>query len=142
MSDYKTRYSSLVTVRKVQAAVDQALDKLIQNGHGRKETYGAGWQKVNLNEIVERFAPGSTPQPVGGKVEFYNPGSPVKVVVDVGGGYCRLQKMPKTTKKAQYLDINGQDAHNYKTPDGKTKGRTHAEYLKITHFLLKKKGEA
>ncbi len=142
MSDYKTRYSSLVTMRKVQAAVDKALDKLIKSGHTRKETYGQGWQKVNLNEIVERFAPGSTPRPVGGKVEFYNPGSPVKVVVDVGGGYCRLQKMPQTTRKAQYLDINGNDAHNYKTPDGKTKGRTHAEYLQVTHFLLKKKGES
>ena len=94
MSDYKTRYSSLVTMRKVQAAVDKALDKLIKSGHTRKEAYGQGWQKVNLNEIVERFAPGSTPRPVGGKVEFYNP------------------------------------------------GWTHAEYLQVTHFLLKKKGES
>ncbi len=128
-------------MRKVQAAVDKALDKLIKSGRARKETYGQGWQKVNLNEIVERFAPGSTPRPVGGKVEFYNPGSSVKVVMDVGGGYCRLQKMPQTTRKAQYLDINGNNPNNYITPEGKQKGRSRAERKRVTHFLLKKKGE-
>lgn len=112
MSDYKTRYSSLVTIRKLQAAVDRALDEKIKQGQWRKTTYGQNWLKVNLNEIVERFAPESTPIAHEGKIDFYNPGAPVKVVVDVGGGYCRLQKMPQTTRSPQYLDVNGNDAYN------------------------------
>ena len=140
MSD-KERYSSMVTERKKASSEDKVLAKKILQGHIRKEMFGHNWQKVNLNDVVAKFAPGSIPISFNGKIEWHNPGSSIKVVADIGGGYCRLEKYPKTTTHTQYLDINGKDAFNYTTPDGKTKGRTHEEYLQRTHFLIKKKGE-
>lgn len=141
MNDSKYRYSSHVSARKQQALTDAVLDRIIKAGHLRKEKYHQNWQSVNLNEIVDKFAPGSTPYDQGGKVVFHKPGGDVAVVVDVGGGYCRLQKMPQTTRHAQYLDINGHDPNNVRTPNGKQRGRTKEEKQAATHFLVKKREE-
>lgn len=140
MNDSKYHYSSHVADRKQQALTDAALDRIIKAGHDRKERYHQNWQSVNLNDLVEKFARGSIPYDQGGKVVFHNPGGNVAVIVDVGGGYCRLQKIPQTTRHAQYLDIDGHDPNNIRTPNGKQRGRSKEEKQAATHFLVKKRG--
>ena len=48
--------------------------------------------------------------------------------------------MSVNSKTPRYLDINGNDAHNI-TINGKTRGRTNAEYRAATHFIIKKRGK-
>lgn len=55
------------------------------------------------------------------------------------GGYCRLEdftKYDKKTKKSFYLDINGNDARNYKDEKGKQHGHGKAKFNEDTHFRI------
>jgi len=69
----------------------------------RERKFNERWKqhKVNLNELVERYAPGATPKIKGVKAVFE--GKDYKVIVDLPSGYAKVQE--KATKK--WLNMMG-----------------------------------
>lgn len=140
----KEMYSDNVAKQKAAAQADKRLAQKITEGKRRASDYKQNWQSVDINEIVAKFAPNATPSfspDNGNKVYYQTPGSPIRVVADLGGGYCRIEDWSAGGHKPQCLDINGNNGHNYKDKNGKTHGRSHAEYNQATHFRIKKPGE-
>jgi hypothetical protein len=138
MSDAKTDYSDAVSSQKDAATRDSVIADLIQQGYARKAEYGAQWDIVDINDVVAVVAPGAKPIVAGGKIIYYSSDGTKAVVADVSG-YLRVQDMTKKTKKRQYLDQYGKDAHNIKDKNGKSRGRTKGEYQKETHYMIKKR---
>lgn len=140
----KQMYSKKVAQQKTAAQTDANLAQKILEGQRRAADFKQNWQSVDLNAIVEKFAPGSTPTVSpdnGNKVYYQTPGSPIRVVADLGGGYCRIEDWSSGGRKPQCLDINGNNGHNYVDEHGKTHGRSHADYNQATHYRIKKPGE-
>ncbi len=140
MSDSKSQYSSGAAGQRALAQLDSELKAKLDRASSRAEKFHANWQAVNLNDFVERFAPGSTAQISGSKIIFHSPGSDLRVVCDVRGGYCRLQDLSKSGKRT-YLDVNGNDANNKTSSSGKKTGRNQSEYNEATHFRIMKREE-
>ncbi|MCR5719028.1 MAG: hypothetical protein K6F84_00545 [Lachnospiraceae bacterium] len=138
MSDAKTDYSDEVKKQKDAALIDSVIADLIQQGYARKAEYGADWEIVDINEVVAVVAPGAKPVVVGGKIIYYSADGTKAVVADVSG-YLRVQDLTKKTRKRQYLDKYGNDAHNVKGSNGKMRGRTKDEYQQATHYIIKKR---
>ena len=140
MSDSKYKYSSGVATQKALAQLDTELARKLDRAADRAARYHANWQPVNLNDFVDQFAPESEPKVDGSKIIFQSPGSHLRIVCDVRGGYCRLQDLSNTTSRC-YLDINGHDVNLKTLPNGKKTGRKKPEYNEITHFRIVKRGE-
>ena len=138
MSDAKTDYSNAVNTQKDAATRDSLIADLIQQGYARKAEYGAAWDEVDINDVVSVVAPGAKPVIEGGKIIYYSADGTKAVVADVSG-YLRVQDLTKKTKKRQYLDQYGNDDHNVKDSNGKSRGRTKDEFQKATHYMIKKK---
>ena len=137
--DYKSGYTNGVDERKRQSEADANLADKIQGGKNRSLEHGGNWQEVDIDDVVKKFAPGSTPEHKGGKIVYTNAEGTVAVVADVGGGYLRIQDLTAKTGKLQYLDLDGKDAHNYTDAKGKQHGRSRAQYNAATHFKIKKR---
>lgn len=140
----KKLYSDSVAKQKTATSTDAELGKKIKEGQARSAQYKANWQSVDLNELVDRFAPGSIPSISpnnGNKVYYQIPGVPIRIVADLGGGYCRIEDWSSGAKRPQCLNLDGTNGHNYTDEHGKTHGRRHAEYNQATHFRIKKEGE-
>ncbi|MCR4664889.1 MAG: hypothetical protein K5660_05940 [Paludibacteraceae bacterium] len=140
MSDSKTKYSSGVAAQKALAQLDEELRRKLDRAAGRAAQYHQNWQTINLNDFVDKFAPGSGAQIDGAKIVFHTPGSDIKVVCDIRGGYCRLQDTTIRSKRC-YLDINGNVLGNKTLPNGKQTGRSQSEYNMMTHFRILKREE-
>ena len=140
MSDAKTEYSNGVTKRKDLAQMDLELAGKIQDGYNRKQEYGSGWDSVNINDVVNEIAPGSTPVYGGGKIIYYNADKSMAVVADVSG-YLRVEDLSQGTKHRRYLDRHGKDAYNYIDERGKKRGRSKKEFRRVTHYIIKKREE-
>ena len=141
MSDYKGAYSAAVLSSKNEA-LNEGMEELydnIQKGKSRAQQHGENWETVDLDVVVNRIAPDSEPIRERGKIYFYNKDRTMAVVADIGGGYLRVLDLTKDTKHKQYLDQYGHDAHNYIDGQGKTHGRSKAEYNRCTHYKIKKK---
>lgn len=138
MSDAKTDYSDAVSAQKDAATRDSTIADLIQQGYARKAEYGAGWDIVDINDVVSVVAPGAKPVVVGGKIIYYSADGTKAVVADVSG-YLRVQDLTKKTRKRQYLDQFGNDAHNVIDGNGKKRGRSKSEFQKATHYMIKKR---
>ncbi len=141
MSDYKDSYSAGVALSKAEAAKEgmKELYDNIQKGKSRAQQYGENWETVDLNVVVERLAPGSEPVRERGKLYFYNKEHTMAVVADIGGGYLRVLDLTKNTKRKQYLDQYGHDAHNYIDEHGKKHGRSNKDFNRCTHYKIKKR---
>jgi hypothetical protein len=140
MADAKTDYSDGVMEQKNNAKVDLELAKKIKGGYARKEKYGVGWAKVNFNELIERLTPGTKGQASMGKIIYVNQESGIAIVADVSG-YVRVEDISRKTKGSQYLDIYGNDVHNFVDEKGKQHGRSKAEFNRLTHYIIKKREE-
>lgn len=138
MSDAKTDYSDAVSAQKDAATRDSMIADLIQQGYARKAEYGAGWDTVDINDVVSVVAPGAKPVVEGGKIIYYSADGTKAVVADVSG-YLRVQDLTKKTRKRQYLDQFGNDAHNVVDSNGKRRGRSKSEFQKATHYMIKKR---
>lgn len=138
MSDAKTDYSDAVSAQKDAATRDSMIADLIQQGYARKAEYGAGWDTVDINDVVSVVAPGAKPVVVGGKIIYYSADGTKAVVADVSG-YLRVLDLTKKTRKRQYLDQFGNDAHNVIDGNGKKRGRSKSEFQKATHYMIKKR---
>lgn len=138
--DSKHDYSSNVSAMKQIADIDPQLAKELNKGSERAKKYHSNWKSVNINEVVDRFAPESTAYQKGGKIVFENKDHTIAVVADAAGGYLRIQDLTVKTKRALYLTLDGKDGHNV-TVNGKTRGRTKEDYEVATHFRIKKREE-
>jgi len=141
MSDSKGKYSSSAASQRALAQLDAELKRKLDRASARTAKYHSNWQTVNLNDFVDKFALGSTAELHGGKIYFQTPGSKLRVVCDVQGGYCRLQDTSIKNPSHSYLDINGNNANNEILPSGKQIGRKKPEYNKVTHFRILKREE-
>lgn len=140
----KQRYSANVSQQKAAAKADKKLAREILEGQRRAADFKQNWQSVDLNEVVEKFAPGSVPHVSpknGNKVYYQAPGSPIRITADLGGGYCRIEDTSAGTSKGLHLNLDGTNGHNYKDEQGKTHGRSRADYNQATHYRIKKPGE-
>lgn len=85
---------------------------------------------MDINEFVARIAPNSIPVLQNRKIIFYNDDMSLAVVADISGS-CRLQQDPlhRISKSDNYLDLFGNDAHNYADERGKQHGRSKSDYI-------------
>ena len=135
--DAKTGYSTMVTGAKNAATTNEELNKKITAGQKRKAIHGANWTPVNINTIIDRFAPGATPELVNGKVKYVSTDGRYEVVADIGGGYLRIYDHQKGCHVVAY----GNDIRNYIDDNGKQHGRSPSKQKVLTHFRILKKEE-
>ncbi len=135
--DAKTVHRILAANRREAAKHDQELSALIQRGKERAAKYKENWPAIEFNAFIARFAPNPTRTQIRGKIYYHSPGSDLIVMVDVGGWYFRLYSV----KEKMYLGVDGKNAYNYITERGTQAGRSHKEWLAMTHFRIKKTGE-
>ncbi len=140
MSDSKSQYTSGSAGQKALAQLDATLKKKLDSASARAARFHANWQPVNLNDFIDRFAPGSTAQRSGSKIIFQTEGSNLQVVCDVAAGSCRLKDATIHSRRC-YLDINGNVPGNKILPCGKQTGRPMEEYNAMTHFRILKREE-
>ena len=135
--DAKTGYSNSVAVSKSNSDSDQKLAEKIQGGETRKGTYQSNWQRVDINDVVDKFAPGATPVQNNGKIEFRSQDGKYTVVADTGGGYLRIYD----NEAKMYVGLAGENLHNEQDDCGKWHGRSKSDFRAKTHFKIKKRGE-
>lgn len=121
MADAKTPYSTVsnyyITTTVPSSSIDQGR---YNRSKERERKYNDNWskQKVNINEIVDKFAPGCTGVVDGVKYVFE--GKKYSVVADMASGYLRI----KDNYSGKYLKLDG-------TPGNREE----------THFKIKKREE-
>lgn len=129
MPDVKSDYSTTASRIKKSSESNKALDKKLKGGKKRTEKYGANWESVSLNDLVNKVAPGATSYESGGKIIFSNGGRYI-IVTDVAGGYCRIQ------------DLNDRSSNPYVTQDFKSYNDLPVDdRQRLTHYRIKKRGE-
>lgn len=135
--DAKTGYSTMVKGSKKAAATNDELNKKIKAGLRRKEEYDSNWASVNINTIIDRFAPGVVPTVKKGKVSYTSSDGRYEVIADIGGGYLRIYDHQQKC----YVDAYGNDVRNYTDKKGKRHGRNKSKQMSLTHFRILKREE-
>lgn len=103
MADSKSRYSTNAAKASLMAKKSTAMAKKQHGSDIRVNKYRSGWATVDINEIVDKYAPGSKPYVNGGKIIYHNNDGNYSVVADSFHGYLRIQN----AKTKKYLDIDG-----------------------------------
>lgn len=135
--DAKRKYTRLVEQVKKNLDKDEILLNKIKERNRHQEKYKEFWQKINLDEIVAKFAPNSAPIiNENGKIIFRTPDSNIQVVAEATIGSARIQALSITGSR-EYLDLKGNRMNNI-TENGKTRGLSKKEYEQKTHFRIKK----
>ena len=125
MADSKSMYSTNATKLKKQSESSKALSKIRNKAEKRSHTWRESWEKVNLNDVVNKFTPGAVPYADGGKFIYSN--SRYRIIADTYGGYLRIED--KTLKgKSRYITIEGQSY--YSLPKSSREQKTHYYILK------------
>ena len=134
----KGLYHNEVVKQKLAALMDSELKGKINDGRGRSEKHKESWQKININDFIDRFTPDPTVEVDGNKISWTGKDGKYKITADIGGGYCRLEDYQHwlKTHNHHYLDINGKDVRNYKDERGKQHGRPSKEQEALTHFKI------
>ena len=136
--DAKRKYTRLVEKVKENIDRDSILMKQIKERNRHQEKNKDLWEKVNLDEVVAKFAPNSEPIiNENGKIIFRTPGSNIQVVAEATIGCVRIQDLSINGKR-KYLDLKGNLVNNI-TENGKTRGLTKDEYELRTHFRIKRR---
>lgn len=104
MTDAKSPYSEASSgfVNK-DAPNLEAAKKIYEASKKREEKYNEEWKKnpVNINEIVDKFAPNSVGEKVKGK--FIYRGDRYNVIADMAAGYLRIYD----TELKRYVKLDG-----------------------------------
>lgn len=135
--DAKTGYSTIVKGAKKAAEDSEELNKRVIAGQNRKEKYVSNWSEVNINSIVDRFAPETSPEIDNGKVVYSSSDGRYKIIADIGGGYLRIYDSIMEC----YVDAYGNDVRNYVDENGKQHGCNHSKQMALTHFRILKREE-
>jgi hypothetical protein len=102
-------------------------------GAARASKYSNEWQNASLSEVIQLYAPNALGVKTStGKTTYFNAETRITIVADEGGNYFRIQNN-NTIGKRSYLSLDGTNPTN-KVENGKTSGRTQAEYNQLTHF--------
>ena len=129
MADSKGKYSINAKKNNILAEKNKQLSKIKHQSLKRKQLHEQDWEKVDLNEIVEKFAPNSKPYTINGKL-VYNNGGRYSVIADLYSGYLRIRdNQIKGDKK--YISLDGTSYYDFKLKDREKK----------THFKIKKRKE-
>lgn len=124
--------------RKAEALGDRKLREAIERGEQRRKKYGKNWQSVDFDEFAAKFASGAQPICEAGKIYFQSPGSAIRILADVGGGYCRLEDT-SIKGRERFLGIDGKPLpHNIVGPTGKQRGMPPEMRKALTHFTIRK----
>lgn len=118
MADNKSDYSSAASSAR-NSEKDMNQIRAYEKSRERHEKHVVNWSKnkVNLNEIVDKYAPGSKGKADGIKMIFY--GKDYNVVTDLVSGYVRVYD----NNNKGYINLNDE-------PDRDNKN---------THFQIKKR---
>ena len=105
----------------------------VNNGATRAAKYSSEWGDASLNEAINRFTPNVEPVTTPkGKIIYNNSETGISVVYDKYGNYFRIEDTARPRGR-NYLDIYGNDMNN-EIVNGKTRGRSTADYQRVTHF--------
>lgn len=129
MADSKTSYTTTVSKVKKVSESSKVLSGKLSGGQFRASKYKDSWPSVNINEVVNKFAPGASSYENGGKIMFYN-GGRYKIVADVAGGYLRIQDM--NYKGTIYVTTDGKHSWDFKNKK---------EFEKNSHYRILKREE-
>ena len=136
--DNKDKYSASVTAQNVLSNQDEHLRERIEKAHKRKVEHWDNWQAVDINEVIQRFAPDAVPETKGVKVNWHSPTTGLTVVADVSG-YLRIQDMNPGPYKKTYLDINGNHITDLPVRPGETPEQYKDRQMRISHFQILKR---
>lgn len=129
MGDSKSQYTTNVNKVKKAAEHSKAINKKLIEGQSRAAKFKSNWQNVNINDVVEQYAPGATHYESNGKIIFSNGGRYV-IVTDVAGGYLRIQDT--SLLGTVYVTIDGRYQKDFKSIK---------EFNKHSHYrILKREG--
>lgn len=109
MSDYKSPYSEASSLFIDDANASQTALAISRSSKRREEKHNDEWlkNKVSLNDVCDRFAPGDRGHEEKGKYIFE--GDRYNVVADMSAGYLRI--WDKTL--CSYVTLDGlPDRHN------------------------------
>lgn len=86
-----------------------------------------------MQEAIDKFAPNVEPVVTSkGKFIYNNQETGISVAYDKNGNYFRIEDTTRPRGR-NYLDIDGNDMNN-EVVNGKTRGRSRADYQRVTHF--------
>lgn len=125
MSDYKGGYSTNASKMKMKSESNKRLGKIRSNANWRSKNWQKSWQKVNLNDVVNKFTPGVKPYNNGGKLIYSN--NRYRVVADTFGGYLRIEDK-HLSGKTRYITIDGKPYNSL--PKSSRERLTHYYILK------------
>lgn len=125
MSDYKGGYSTNASKMKMKSESSKTYSLIRKSAEDRSRRWGNTWEKVNLNDIVNKFAPGSIPFNMGGK--FIYDGERYIILADTYGGYLRIKDKTIAGDK-NYITLDGKSY--YKLPKSTREQQTHYYILK------------
>ena len=104
-----------------------------KGGAARVARYSSEWGNTSLKCVINRFAPSSKGVKTStGKTVYKNKETGIQVVADDAENYFRIENTNLTGKR-KYLDLDGNIPNN-KVVNGRTSGRSKAEYNQVTHF--------
>ena len=103
--DYKTKYSDKSKEYVEKDVVNNEIDsRRYYRSKLRESKYGKNWEKnkVNINEVVDKFVPNCTNIYTQSGVKLYYENENYRVIADKAGGYLRIYN--KKTRKFIKLD--------------------------------------
>lgn len=123
MSDTKSLYSKVSEIFVENAnAKDELMKFEYEKSKARERKHNQEWLKrpVNLNEVIDTFAPEYTSRQVNGKYIFSSVDGHYDIITDMSAGYLRIYDK----KINKYIGLDGKP--------GKEKN---------THYKIKKREE-
>lgn len=124
MSDYKGGYSTNSAKTKKLSEHNKSIAKKWNSAEIRANKYRDGYEKVNINDIVAKFAPGSKPYTSGIKMVYSS--ERYSVIADMRGGYLRIKD--KSLPGGQYITLSGKSINSL--PKSQKEQKTHFYILK------------
>ena len=127
--DDKSKYSTTVSKMKKITDSNKSLNKKLNAGMKRAEKYKKEWKSVNINDVVNRFAPEAKHYESNGKVIFSNNGR-YCIVADVAGGYLRIKDTYHLGNV--YVTLDGRYVDDFNNRN---------DFNKYSHYRILKRGE-
>lgn len=121
MSDSKSIYSAAASIYVTSKTAQDQLEKLCyEKSKAREAKHNEEWKKhfVNLNDIVNIFAPDYTAKEIHGKFIFKSQNGKYNIIADMSAGYLRIYN----NEKKRYVKLDGTPGND-----------------KSTHYKIKKR---
>ncbi len=136
MSGVKPAYSELA--KKFVQSTDEESKDYLEKAKERKQKFKDNWKEVDIDKLVEKFAPhGDAPHMEGNKIVVNDSESHIQIVADPVG-YVRIMDTSNGVKKQLYLDENGVPVKSYTQRKGESKQEFKDRKMSSSHFTIKK----